>query len=101
MYQSNFHNGSSNAINRNININNFMSYTNDNTYNEDTDIYYNHLDASNNSTEDLYSDNNKISLTDVTVDELLHLYKHDSDLLKHLLIAKAEEDKVNFLSFVQ
>ncbi|KAI9281866.1 ATP-dependent RNA helicase HAS1 [Sporodiniella umbellata] len=33
------------------------------------------------------------SLVDFTVGEILELYKHDTDLLKHILVAKAEEDK--------
>ncbi|CAO3664511.1 unnamed protein product [Rhizopus stolonifer] len=33
------------------------------------------------------------SLVDLTVGEILELYKHDTDLLKHILVAKAEEDK--------
>lgn len=36
------------------------------------------------------------SLVDLTVGEILELYKHDTDLLKHILVAKAEEDKVKY-----
>lgn len=36
----------------------------------------------------------KKSIGDITVGEILELYKHDTDLLKHILTAKAEEDKV-------
>ncbi|CAO3699975.1 unnamed protein product [Rhizopus microsporus] len=35
----------------------------------------------------------KKSIGDITVGEILELYKHDTDLLKHILTAKAEEDK--------
>ncbi|KAI9484235.1 MAG: hypothetical protein EXX96DRAFT_561455 [Benjaminiella poitrasii] len=35
----------------------------------------------------------RVSLSDVTVGEILKTYKKDSELLKHILIAKAEEDK--------
>ncbi|ORZ03927.1 hypothetical protein BCR43DRAFT_484190 [Syncephalastrum racemosum] len=34
------------------------------------------------------------SLSDIGVGEILEKYQHDSELLKHILIAKAEEDKV-------
>ncbi|KAI7902458.1 P-loop containing nucleoside triphosphate hydrolase protein [Cokeromyces recurvatus] len=35
----------------------------------------------------------KVSLSDVTVGEILKTYKYDTELLKHILIAKTEEDK--------
>lgn len=34
------------------------------------------------------------SLADITVADILERYKHDTDLLKHILLAKTEEDKV-------
>ncbi|KAI9310837.1 hypothetical protein BX666DRAFT_2125936 [Dichotomocladium elegans] len=40
-----------------------------------------------------YDNNRPTSLADIGVAEILERYKHDTDLLKHILIAKAEEDK--------
>ncbi|KAI8059530.1 hypothetical protein BC940DRAFT_313508 [Gongronella butleri] len=34
------------------------------------------------------------SLSDLSVKDILDMYKHDAELLKHILLAKAEEDKV-------
>jgi hypothetical protein len=36
----------------------------------------------------------KTSLADISVGEILDIYRSDTDLLKHILAAKAEEDKV-------
>lgn len=36
----------------------------------------------------------KLSLSDISVGEILDMYKNDTDLLKHILAAKTEEDKV-------
>ncbi|KAI8887509.1 hypothetical protein K501DRAFT_321374 [Backusella circina FSU 941] len=44
------------------------------------------------SNEPVWKDN-KQSLADLTVGEILELYKSDTELLKHVLNAKAEEDK--------
>ncbi|KAG0745216.1 hypothetical protein G6F35_013092 [Rhizopus arrhizus] len=41
----------------------------------------------------MLNDNSYNSLVDVTVGEILEIYKNDTELLKHILIAKAEEDK--------
>ncbi|KAL7336113.1 ATP-dependent RNA helicase [Mucor circinelloides] len=53
-----------------------------------------------NSLSDLNSDCNsisnwaeKLSLSDISVGEILDTYKNDTDLLKHILAAKTEEDK--------
>ncbi|KAG2209513.1 hypothetical protein INT47_008357 [Mucor saturninus] len=35
----------------------------------------------------------KLSLSDISVGEILDIYKNDTDLLKHILAAKTEEDK--------
>lgn len=35
----------------------------------------------------------KLSLSDISVGEILDMYKNDTDLLKHILAAKTEEDK--------
>ncbi|CEP15686.1 hypothetical protein [Parasitella parasitica] len=35
----------------------------------------------------------KLTLSDISVGEILDTYKHDTDLLKHILAAKTEEDK--------
>ncbi|KAI8639781.1 ATP-dependent RNA helicase HAS1 [Parasitella parasitica] len=35
----------------------------------------------------------KLSLSDISVGEILDTYRHDTDLLKHILAAKTEEDK--------
>jgi hypothetical protein len=43
----------------------------------------------------MLNDNSYNSLVDVTVGEILEIYKNDTELLKHILIAKAEEDKVS------
>lgn len=55
-----------------------------------------------NSLSDLNSDCNsisnwaeKLSLSDISVGEILDTYKNDTDLLKHILAAKTEEDKVS------
>jgi hypothetical protein len=45
------------------------------------------------SSEPVWEDNRK-SLAELTVGEILELYKSDTELLKHVLTAKAEEDKV-------
>lgn len=37
----------------------------------------------------------KLTLSDISVGEILDIYKNDTDLLKHILAAKTEEDKVN------
>lgn len=39
------------------------------------------------------------SLADLGVADILDRYQHDTELLKHILMAKAEEDKVNKVSF--
>ncbi|OBZ91291.1 hypothetical protein A0J61_00686 [Choanephora cucurbitarum] len=44
-----------------------------------------------NATNTSFSD--KLSLSDITVAEILDIYKHDTELLKHILAAKTEEDK--------
>ncbi|KAI8345356.1 hypothetical protein BD560DRAFT_411611 [Blakeslea trispora] len=44
-----------------------------------------------NTTHTGFSD--KLSLSDITVAEILDTYKHDTELLKHILAAKTEEDK--------
>ena len=36
----------------------------------------------------------RLSLSDISVGEILDIYKNDTDLLKHILAAKTEEDKV-------
>lgn len=36
----------------------------------------------------------KLTLSDISVGEILDMYKNDTDLLKHILAAKTEEDKV-------
>ncbi|KAI8097426.1 uncharacterized protein BX664DRAFT_326346 [Halteromyces radiatus] len=36
---------------------------------------------------------NSIGLGDISVGDILEIYKHDTELLKHILMAKAEEDK--------
>lgn len=36
----------------------------------------------------------KLTLSDISVGEILDIYKNDTDLLKHILAAKTEEDKV-------
>lgn len=45
------------------------------------------------------------SLADLGVADILERYQHDTELLKHILMAKAEEDKVNLnpisLDFLQ
>ncbi|CAO3702724.1 unnamed protein product [Rhizopus stolonifer] len=46
----------------------------------------------------MYSNNSSFvslnqSLGDITVGEILESYKHDTDLLKYILVAKSEEDK--------
>lgn len=43
----------------------------------------------------------KLSLSDISVGEILDTYKNDTDLLKHILAAKTEEDKVSSLYVVQ
>lgn len=51
-----------------------------------------------NNTEDGNGTSNwveKLSLSDISVGEILDIYKNDTDLLKHILAAKTEEDKVN------
>ncbi|KAI8069856.1 uncharacterized protein B0P05DRAFT_573479 [Gilbertella persicaria] len=48
----------------------------------------NNMDSSSNTS---WSD--KLSLSDITVAEILDIYKHDTELLKHILAAKTEEDK--------
>ncbi|ORZ06684.1 hypothetical protein BCR42DRAFT_426976 [Absidia repens] len=34
-----------------------------------------------------------LGLSDISVGDILEIYKHDTDLLRHILMAKAEEDK--------
>lgn len=36
---------------------------------------------------------------DITVKQILERYRDDPDLLRHILMAKAEEDKVNWVYF--
>lgn len=37
-----------------------------------------------------------IKSSDMSVGDILEVYKHDTELLKYILKAKAEEDKVNY-----
>lgn len=43
----------------------------------------------------------RLSLADITVAEILETYKHDTDLLKHILAAKTEEDKVRIANILK
>lgn len=51
----------------------------------------NHDNNNNNATSNW---GDKLTLSDINVGELLDMYKDDNDLLKHILVAKIQEDKV-------
>lgn len=42
----------------------------------------------------------KLTLSDISVGEILDIYKNDTDLLKHILAAKTEEDKVIIIKWL-
>ncbi|KAG0164992.1 hypothetical protein DFQ28_009393 [Apophysomyces sp. BC1034] len=52
-------------------------------------------DSSKTTLNDAYpvQNNTQTGLADITVSEILELYKHDTELLKHILVAKSEEDR--------
>lgn len=70
--------------------------TNRSTNNQD--INQNATSSSNIHSNDLMS-NWTESLSDISVGEILDVYKNDTDLLKHILAAKTEEDKVKLFFF--
>lgn len=107
----NHSNTSIHLVNNNENNNNYESNTytnndnhsytnNDNhSYNNDNNSYSNNAN-NNNDNSDRNSVSNwveKLSLTDISVGEILDIYKNDTDLLKHILAAKTEEDKVKYI----
>jgi hypothetical protein len=60
-------------------------------------MFHNNTSNSNlsqDNSNDLMSIYEKLSLSDISVGEILDVYKNDTDLLKHILAAKTEEDKV-------
>jgi hypothetical protein len=88
-----------NNVDYNIDYSNNVDYNNE--YNND-----NYNSNTNNETNENNSDRNsvsnwveKLSLSDISVGEILDIYKNDTDLLKHILAAKTEEDKVKWCFF--
>lgn len=79
--------------NNNLDYNN----SNDNYSTTDTTIIGNKENNNNNSDRNSVSNwVEKLSLSDISVGEILDIYKNDTDLLKHILAAKTEEDKVKY-----